>query len=171
MLSSVGPARLWSQVRHLQFGHCGLWASQRQGAFPGHATHSGNQLYPNCSRRMCSYTQMLTSLSIVCVSVWILPLRCCFRSCAVPTAACWTWLPSRLESWGVWRCRALGWTLALGRVWPRGAWRTAPLLLPRTDLKAPDPKTTLPRSTTWSSCVCSSSLSAGDFSESAVRWN
>lgn len=43
LLPPVGPAWLWSQIRHLQFGDCGVWACQRQGTFPGHATHSGIQ--------------------------------------------------------------------------------------------------------------------------------
>lgn len=41
-VGSVGPARLWSEVRHLQSGNCSLWAGQRASAFPGHAAHSGN---------------------------------------------------------------------------------------------------------------------------------
>jgi len=108
--------------------------------------------------------------STVCLKLGISPFRCCFRSCAAPTAACWTWLRSHWGSWGGWRCRGRASIPASERAWPRGAWRTAPPLPLLNDLRAPDPKTTRPPCTTWSSCACSSSLSAGPYSEEAAEF-
>lgn len=172
VLPSVGLARLRSEVGYLQFGHRGLWAGQRQGAFPGHATHSGNE---NTSikkkKRICTDSHLKGWFSQFTKHVWISLFRCCFRSCVAPTAACWTWLPSHWVSSGGWRCHAQGWTLALGRVWPPEAWHTAPPPLPPIDLRALDPKTTRPPCTTWSSCVCSSSPSAGLYFRGTVSFN
>lgn len=119
-------------------------------------------------------TQVTASL-LNCACLRLPPLnrltvstRCCFRSCAAPTAACWTWLPSRWESWAAWRFPAPEWTPASGRAWPPGAWPTAPPRRPPTGRRAQDPKTTLRRCTAWSSCACSSSRSAGRHGDAAT---
>lgn len=175
VLASVGPARLRSEVRYLQFRYRGLWAGQWQGAFPRHGPHSGEEntcIQSPYGEYVCAYSAFkgeitwFALLSIVCISVWIFLLRCCFRSCAAPTAACWTSLPSRWGSWAGWRCRGQEWIQALGRAWPLEAWRTAPPLHLPTDLRALDLKTTRSPCTTWFSCVCSSSLSAGHLYDS-----
>lgn len=109
VLSSVGPARLRSEVRHLQFRYCGLWVGQWQGSLPGHAAHSGKKTKTkhNTSNqtRLCLY-----------LAVWFESVC----SDAASEAARLPLLPARCGAIPTWRAGGAEGVAVRGGLWHRG---------------------------------------------------